>query len=236
MATSIPPQPQAQAERGGMTFLFVAPRYHTNQVWAVRALQGAGHRVRYLTLYVGATEDHTDVRPEVVRLSLLGRALVAAHARGRDWMISMQKFGVPSLRSVWWHMRRTNPDVVVVRDPTGPFALACVLAARALSKRVILYTQGGMVVGSRRKERIKSFLLWLSKGAWMTPVMKPGDATARPHRRMFYVPFVSPPVSRSAPTPDVEGKPVRLLAVGKFEERKNHLLLLEAMAPDLVAG
>ena len=52
-----------------MKFLFTAPRFHTNQVPIVKGLTEMGHEVRFFVVFVGATEDHTDCEPLVLKPS-----------------------------------------------------------------------------------------------------------------------------------------------------------------------
>ena len=40
-----------------MRFLYVAPRYHTNQVPIIRGLKRKGHEVCFLSQYAGKVED-----------------------------------------------------------------------------------------------------------------------------------------------------------------------------------
>ena len=217
-------------------FLLVAPRFHTNQVWAIRALREAGHQVHFLALYRGATEDYRDVEPSLVRLGLVGRTLVAWGRRTRDFMTAMQIFGVPDLWHLWKYLRQVNPDVIIVRDPTLPVSLACLMLGRLLGKKLIIYTQGTLSLRSRRKEAIRSLLIKFFNAAWMTPVRAPEDNLRAPHPRVFYVPFVAPRVDLARPPQSGAAESpgaVRVLTIGKFEPRKNHLLLLDALQPYL---
>ena len=52
-----------------MKFLFTAPRFHTNQVPIVKGLTEKGHEVRYFVVFVGATEDHANCEPLVLKPS-----------------------------------------------------------------------------------------------------------------------------------------------------------------------
>lgn len=52
-----------------MKILFTAPRFHTNQVPIVKGLIEKGHEVRFFVVFEGATEDHTDCQPTVLKPS-----------------------------------------------------------------------------------------------------------------------------------------------------------------------
>ena len=52
-----------------MRFLYVAPRYHTNQVPIIRGLKRKGHEVCFLSQYAGKVEDYSDLTPTVIGYS-----------------------------------------------------------------------------------------------------------------------------------------------------------------------
>jgi glycosyltransferase involved in cell wall biosynthesis len=222
--------------RTGLKYLFVAPRYHTNQVWPVRALKDAGHEVDFVVLYHGATESHVDLHPEIAQLSWLSRALMAVGPRLADPLMQVQRFGFPALAWAWSYFRKHDPDVLVVRNPNLPFSLVWMAIGRLHGKRIILYTQGRMVLRPAYKELVRAAMIRLCQGAWMTPLRFPDDEPAQVHPMVFYVPFVAPPpVARDRAVPGAQD-PVRVLGIGKYVARKNHLLLLDALEDELRAG
>jgi len=44
-------------------FLFLAPRYHTNQIGIIRNLIKNKHKVFFNSLYKGKIEDHSLIKP-----------------------------------------------------------------------------------------------------------------------------------------------------------------------------
>ncbi len=64
-----------------MHFLFTAPRYHTNQHFAAKALVDAGHTVSYLVVGKGRSETYEAVDPEVLAISAVSRTLGRLLAR-----------------------------------------------------------------------------------------------------------------------------------------------------------
>ena len=46
-----------------MKFLFLAPRYHTNQIGIIRNLIKNKHKVFFNSLFKGKTEDHSLLKP-----------------------------------------------------------------------------------------------------------------------------------------------------------------------------
>ena len=58
-----------------MKFLYVAPRYHTNQMDIMKGLIEHGHEVCFISHYAAAIEDYSCVTPVVLGYSRLYRLL-----------------------------------------------------------------------------------------------------------------------------------------------------------------
>ena len=54
-----------------MKFLYVAPRYHTNQMDIMQGLTQLGHEVRFISHYAAIIEDYSCVTPIVLGYSKL---------------------------------------------------------------------------------------------------------------------------------------------------------------------
>jgi hypothetical protein len=70
-----------------MRFLYVAPRYHTNQVPIIRGLKRKGHEVCFLSQYAGKVEDYSDLTPTVIgysRIFLFFDRIYVALMKNRD--------------------------------------------------------------------------------------------------------------------------------------------------------
>jgi glycosyltransferase involved in cell wall biosynthesis len=206
-----------------MKVLFVAPRFHTNQFEAAKVLLARGNEVVYLVTRLGATEDHSLLQPRVVRPCALSRALMR-------WMGAApadDRWAFPGLAQTWRSIRRERADLVVIRDPNRPSSLIGLLAARLAGARVLVYTQTRLHKRYTASRRIATrLLLAATGGAWFTPVMGEPDDASRPPRHMHFVPFAVPQWTPRS----VDPEPARILMIGKFEPRKRHVMLLDALA------
>ena len=138
-----------------MRFVFTAPRYHTNQHFAVKALLDAGHEVSFLALRRGQSEVYDAIHPIV-----LGRGVGLVRLWGR----------------VWRQMRALRPDAVVVRNPLTGFGLLSIAAARLTGRSVVLYTLTPMHMRFRWWQKLKGWgIVWISRAAWTTPVLGQPD-------------------------------------------------------------
>lgn len=191
-----------------MRFLFIAPRFHTNQYGAVLSLLEHGHEVRFLVRTRGATECHDRVTP----VFLSGNLRTAI----REYRGMLTSYA---------------PDVIIIRG-VGLRNVVFAWMGRMFTKRIILYTQDPLY---RRRDRagralVQKRLFNLVSRVRITPVLGlMDDRTFRmPHE--YFVPFVVEPVREVENREYFRNGKVNILSIGKFFlERKNHLMLMQAI-------
>jgi glycosyltransferase involved in cell wall biosynthesis len=211
-----------------MRFLFVAPRYHTNQFFVVKTLLEKGHEVAFHVLYEGKSEDHSLLKPTVVRTSFLFR-LLATLFKKQDDENFRYKYGFPPL----WHylekVRRFNPDIMVIRSDCLIFALIAMLTGILQSKALVFYSNAPLYSGSSKKSRvIKNLLIKWTKGAWITPVEGVRKEGTSRISHSYYLPF---PCLANGQVDKLwfRDNKINILMIGKYQPRKNHLLLIQAI-------
>ena len=213
-----------------MRFVFTAPRYHTNQHFAAKALLDAGHEVSFLVLRQGQSEYYEAVVPTVLGESVWSRLLRKLSLRLRR-SGSDSVGGLPPVWKTWRKIRHLRPDAVVVRDPSSAFGLLSIGTAKLLRRAVIYYTQTPVYRElPRRKRWMRSFPAWLARAKWITPVLGSPDRFSKAVDALRYVPFVMEPRTHPSDKRWFAGGFINLLCIGKFEPRKNHRLLLAAVA------
>lgn len=213
-----------------MKILFVAPRYHTNQIEVVKTLKEAGHEIHFLCLYSGgASEDHTVLSPRVVPHSNIYKA--AACLFGWDATVSKREvmfYGFASIRWYAQYLKAEQPDLIITRD-LGNFSKLTILYARLFRIPWILYNQNPLYRTQRslyKKILLQTLrCLWWQKIVRVTPVLGTrANGVKSPHA--YYLPLIVP--AQQTQTKSIS-KPVQILSIGKFQDRKNHLLLLDAI-------
>ena len=202
-----------------MHFLFTAPRYHTNQRFAVKALLDAGHHVSFVAL----RRQHSEVYDELEPL-VLGETQVTPWLRGSRWTW-------PPPLQLRNRLRRLNPDVVVVREPYTAFGFLAVALGKMSRARVVFYSQLPMHRQIPPRKRIVSSLTTGLAGAkHITPVLGSPDRHSPAFGSLRYVPFVmesqTPPQKREW----FQGNTTNVMSVGKFQSRKGHAMFLEVIA------
>ncbi len=224
-----------------MRIVFTAPRYHTNQRSAMKALIEAGHEVSFLALTRGQSEEYSALSPTVLGYSRaydLARRLLGKLA-GKDFVGvppggGIPAGGIPPAIKFLNRIRRMNPDVVVIRDPHSQYGRLSILAAKLTGTTIVLYTQ--IPLNQLAKERSQEhktlrrrILYWItSDSQWMTPVLGPSD-TPPGMPGLNYVPFVTEPQTCPSGKRWFRRDAINILAIGKYQRRKNHRLFLQVL-------
>ena len=199
-----------------MHFLFTAPRYHTNQHFAVKALLDAGHQVSFLALTSRLSEVYDALEPTIV---------------GRSSVMHTFRIRVPPLFRFWKLMWRLKPDVVVVRDPNTAYGLLSVATAKLMRHTVVLYSQTLMHRKLKWWERFaRSFPAWLARAKWITPLLGSPNEYMPAFGRLRYVPFVMEPRTSPGDKKSFHDGAVGVICIAKFMRRKNHHLFIQAIA------
>ncbi|HBE71755.1 MAG TPA: hypothetical protein DDW52_26730 [Planctomycetaceae bacterium] len=212
-------------------FLFLAPRFHTNQCELVNLLLEKGHEVRFVALSVGGAEDHTSLVPDVVPLSALG-ITINKWRNPKDDPAIRGRLGVPSLPHVWRILLQFKPDVIITRGVLRPYFLTCL--PFALRTRILVYTQDPLFVGKLSVYRKSVYFVFLSlfRFRWFTPVEhlvpKPTPCK-RSHKRMSFIPFFKSIPPNVAVRSKSGSSRLRVLGVGKLIPRKGLLETLGAI-------
>lgn len=219
-----------------MKFLFVAPRFHTNQFTLVQELINKGNEVQFWVQYIGAIEDHNVLEPSVMKISLFSK-LTCAFAKRKlsasEYESKRTRLFFPGFFSIISSIRQYNPDVVVLREysKTTFVVYSC---CRVLGIRnVIVYNQKPLdycAFKSTIKRKIAD--IFFPKVRY-TPVkeyclLNGNSYSTDSNQHSYFVPFV---INSYYGKKEylINGK-VNILDVGKFREYKNHKILIEALS------
>jgi glycosyltransferase involved in cell wall biosynthesis len=201
--------------------LFIKRRNHTNFWPAFDALESAGHEV-----YVTSVIQHRNQVPS-------DREILLKESRLADLRSSkllpprisalLSDYAGADLREA---IRKTSPDLVVVKGETKLLSLEAARYARSKRIPVLLYNQHPLNTQSSRAARVMRAFVTKNR-QWFTPVLGPGDGT--PESGGVHLPFCQPyqehPVLVREHT-----EPLRVLMLGQFHmKRKNHLSFLRTI-------
>ena len=199
-----------------MHFVFTAPRYHTNQHFAMKALLDAEHEVTFLAHSRRHSEVYESIQPVILGLFSLGRFL---------------RMRIPPPLGFWHRMWKLRPDAVVVRNPGSAYGLLALLTARFMNRTVVFYSQTPVHRRLRWWETlVRSFPAWVARARWITPVLGDPEKHGPAFRALRYVPFPMEPQTAPQARRWFQDGTVNILCVAKFMERKNHHLFIQAIS------
>jgi glycosyltransferase involved in cell wall biosynthesis len=193
-----------------MIILFVSPRYHTNQIPFVRFLISQGHEVAFDVIRTGQSEDHSLLTPHLMTVSKRRSRLL------------------PDVAAYQRRLRALKPDVIVIRGLPRHYAVTAATAARLSRIPIVLVTEGPVhAEPALRRDLMRSLVMRTFAAPMYSPVA--GDRRhPKTHPTFHYIPFAADLPDR-AKASWFEAGSSRVLTIGKFIPRKNHLLLVRAV-------
>lgn len=211
-----------------MNILFIAPRFHSNQVPLVAELASRGNKIGFAVTaaYTGECHDNTEFYfiPQD-RIAAFFDKLFNSNGDS-TWR---SRWGCPSIRGLYAVISICRWDRVVFRG--GASIGSLIFCAIAILKKldVIYYTQGDVFVGvqSLKQKIVCAVVTKVLKWRWFSPVFGSVGVEKKCCELMDYIPFAMniPAIERKY----TGGQVLRIISVGKFEERKNFHALIKAL-------
>lgn len=216
-----------------MRFLYVAPRYHTNQMSIMKGLIEQGHEVCFISHYQAAIEDYSYVQPIVLGYSPLYRLLdflyvKVIHRKNPEAIVFKIQHGFPPMHKLKKIVKSFQPDVVILREKSM-YSMAAYHICKKAGYPCILYNQNPMWSEPEKTDFVHRMVNRLSPKMRMTPVMgveKPGTCIKE---NDFFIPFVAEPQKAPSERTYFTDGVIHILCIGKYEIRKHHLMLLEVV-------
>ncbi len=216
-----------------MKFLYVAPRYHTNQMDIMKGLTESGHEVRFISHYAAIIEDYSCVTPIVLGYSWLYRLIdflymKVTHRKDPTAVVFKIQHGFPPFGKLRKLICGFAPDLVILRE-RSVYSMAAYYICKKNGYPCILYNQNPLWSEPAKTDLKHRLVDRMTPPLRMTPVMgekKPGMTVKE---NDYFVPFVvNPQRAPKERTYFADGR-VHILCIGKYEIRKHHLELLRAV-------
>lgn len=216
-----------------MKFLYIAPRYHTNQMDIMKGLTEHGNEVCFISHYAALIEDYSCVAPVVLGYSKLYQIfdflyVKVIHRKDPAAIVYKIQHGFPPVRKLRKLICDFAPDLVILRE-RSMYSMVAYLICRKRGYPCILYNQSPLWTEAPRRDLLHRIANQLSPKLRMTPVMgvkKPGTSIKK---NDYFVPFIvevrKTPQERTYFANDT----IHILCIGKYEPRKHHLMLLKAV-------
>lgn len=218
-----------------MRVLYVAPRYHTNQADIMSGWIENGDQVLFVSQYKGATEDYSSISPVVAGYSHLYELIFdfINSVTGKNNLIEKNRFkyGFPNKNELYRIIKDFAPDIAILRE-TCIYTISCYRICKRLSIPSILYNQ--TPYWQDKSDFNNGFAHRIVKklvpGVRMTPVLGHKNIDSFHEKNVFYVPFVT----KLHESPEVRNRKdilehkmfISILCIGKFERRKNLLMMV----------
>lgn len=196
----------------------------------IKALKGVGCEVGVDAIIRGQSENYAELTPEIFPLSPLSKMAIKMMGEGGANLYR----GFPNLLGYYRSLKRRRPDVIIVRDLGRWFCLMAAMCAKMQGIKIIIYSQ--VKYGSQLSEKQFNAINKANnffRSFWMTPISGENSYKGPSPEKLTYIPFVVDLHEGEKYDPS---EVCRLLEIGKFTERKNHLLLLEALKNIKVQG
>lgn len=216
-----------------MKVLYMSHRYHTNQNTIMKGWKEHGDEVCFLSQYAGKIEDYTYVKPIVVGYSPLFmpfyKLYVNVLAKNNPAAMDIRlKIGVPPILKLRKIIREFDPDLVIMRE-RSVYTICMTAICRFYKYPTILYVMNP--VWEKQKKDLAHRIVWkLVPKYRLTPSMVVGlDYTGKEKDKCaFFAPYLMEPQLAPEEKRYMENGRIRILEVGKYEERKNHKMMVRA--------
>lgn len=216
-----------------MKFLYVAPRYHTNQTDIMKGLKEHGHEVCFISHYAALIEDYSCVTPVVLGYSRLYQIfdylyVNVIHRKRPEAIVYKIQHGFPPMRKLKKLICDFAPDVVILRE-RSVYSMAAYLVCKKKGYPCILYNQSPLWSEPPKRDFAHRIANFLSPKLRMTPVMGAKRQGTSIGENDYFVPFVMEPRRAPEERQYFADDTIHILCIGKYEPRKHHLMLLQAV-------
>ena len=218
-----------------MRVLYVAPRYHTNQIAVMDGWIKNGDEVYFLSHYAGQVEDHSLVTPFVLGysriFSLIEWCYMFIKRKKENAMDFRLKFGIPPAFKLNKALKKFSPEIVITRE-RSVYSILVTLLCRFHHYPVILYNQSPLWENDIKRDFAHRLIYSLTPSYRITPVFCFGGSIEKKvkDRNAFFLPFLMNPNLDPAHKKYFAGNCIHIFAIGKYQERKNHLMLIEVFS------
>ena len=215
-----------------MKFLYVAPRYHTNQMDIMKGLIEHGHEVCFISHYTAIIEDYSHVEPIVLGYSPLYRLLDSLyvrviHRKDPTAIVFKIQHGFPPMRKLRKMIYAFQPDIVILRE-RSVYSMTAYRICKKKGYPCILYNQNPLWSEPVKTDLAHRIVGKMSPKLRMTPVMGAKKQGTSVKENDYFVPFVIETQKAPQERDYFNNDTIHILCIGKYEIRKHHLMLLQA--------
>ena len=209
-----------------MKIAFLAPRFHTNQIDMVNYLLENNHKVSFYVTNIGNIEDHSSLKPILIKVNFFSK-LLKMFIKPNNQIVDY-RFGLPSVKELI-NFKKINYDILIIRDPLNLMSLSFLLWSKLIRLKAILYVQREIHKkdSSNIKENLEKIIISIFNTKCISPCL--GNVNFKKKtENISYLPFCKFVIHYKKKW--FLNNRINILTIGKFINRKNHILLVKALS------
>jgi len=219
-----------------MNYLFVAPRFHTNQFVLTKKLIEQGDYVDFLVQSFGYIEDHSIVKPVLMKPSKLSNLWLNTRKKQLstiDFENAKIRLFFPERKFILHYLRERKPDLVILRDYSKTSMVVYSCCKKLGITRVVIYNQVPINEECFHNplKRIIAKMVFpkirISPSLYKKLKNSNSNYAANTQLNAFYVPIIEEVYEHEKKY--FNNDFINILDVGKYRDYKNHFLLIEAL-------
>ena len=207
-----------------MKILFIAPRFHTNQFELINFLSKK-HKVYFLSQYLGHIENYNFLRPTICK----GK-FIPLNFDFKNINFSRALY-LPNIFFLKKYLKFVNPDLIIIRHHNKLFSYICLFFLKLSNKKVILYDQNEITLNTKEKPFFNKiwfliefiFRTYVLNVPWVSPINN--YRKNKILKNCYFLPFALKKKFKK----NTVKKIVNLLSIGKFQKRKNLIMLCKSI-------
>lgn len=222
-----------------MNIIYIAPRYHTNQIPIVKGWLETGDKVKFLCQYRMQSEDYTLLQPIIIGYSKIFSVFLKIYRiifknKLKSAQIPMNfnvMFGFPPMGKIKRILNEFRPDIIIYRDRSVYNALIYQYCRRKRIKGILYNQTPYWEEDIEKKDIFHRVIRGMTPKIRMTPVLGNKNGNTVVKNGAHYVPFVIEPYLKDENEKNYynDGS-INILCVGKYEKRKHHIELVNVVS------
>lgn len=219
-----------------MKVMYVAPRYHTNQIPIIEGWLKSGSQVMFISQMTNEREDHTALQPVILGYSKVFMFFFKIRNQISNCVLPDELFAFSSKKGFppYFKLRKLvkgfMPDIAILRE-RSVYTAAAYRICKSFHIPCVLYNQSPYWEnGNAKHSQIKKWLSICFPPVRMTPVFGLTGTEKYHAPDTYYVPFVMEPHFAIEEKEHFLNDKIQIVCVAGYHERKKLPMLLEAAA------
>jgi len=217
-----------------MKILIIAPRFHINLYYRIKALEKGDHQVKVLTLYRGVSEFYENIDISQINFSkcfLFLSNLLKKFKKNHLKSFWELKLALPDKKELKKQIKSFNPDIILLKSYQDALSFRVLKIAKKnqIKTIILIQTKKDNLKGSKFLLKLYlNYLRRLNVVYYISATKESVDALNNCGiEEISYIPFAFD--VKKFNKNYFRNKKINILSVGKFVRRKNQLLLLKSI-------